>query len=68
MRRKKKIICIISAFYNENENLVRFISTFDKARVLLLKEGYVVNLVLVNDGSTDNSLNTAKRIRKKKIY
>lgn len=68
MRSKKKIICIISAFYNENENLVRFISTFDKARALLLKEGYVVNLVLVNDGSTDNSLNIAKKIRNKKKY
>ena len=68
MPNHKKDICIVSAFYNENDNLTRFINSFDKARTLLLKKDYKVNLVLVNDGSTDNSINTIKKIKKNKKY
>ena len=65
---KKKTISIVSAFFNENDNLTKFINSFDKARTLLLREGYKVNLILVNDGSTDNSIYTIKKIIKKKKY
>tara|TARA_B110000238_G_scaffold185921_1_gene214589 strand:+ start:1791 stop:2726 length:936 start_codon:yes stop_codon:yes gene_type:complete len=65
---KKKTISIISAFYNENDNLTKFVNSFDKARTLLIKKGYKVNLVLVNDGSTDNSIYTIKKLIKKKKY
>ena len=68
MHNKKKTISIISAFYNEGENLIKFIKSFDKARTVLLKDGYNVNLVLVNDGSTDNSVITIKKIINKKKY
>tara|TARA_B100000795_G_scaffold263028_1_gene241617 strand:- start:1975 stop:2913 length:939 start_codon:yes stop_codon:yes gene_type:complete len=68
MQNHKKKICIVSAFYNECDNLTKFISTFDKTRTLLLKRGYNVSLVLVNDGSTDNSILTVKKILKKKKY
>ena len=61
-------ICIVSAFYNERGNLIRFINLFDKARTLLLKDGYKVNLVLVNDGSTDNSTHTIRKLIQKKKY
>tara|TARA_Y100000389_G_scaffold202154_1_gene246694 strand:- start:22 stop:960 length:939 start_codon:yes stop_codon:yes gene_type:complete len=68
MLNKKKTISIISAFYNESNNLSRFISIFDKARRKLLNEGFNVNLILVNDGSTDDSLKIVKKIAKKKKY
>ena len=65
---KTKTISIISAFYNENENLKNFVNKFEVSRSLLIKAGYKVNLILVNDGSTDNSLKIAKIISKKKKY
>ena len=68
MSKKKITISIISAFYNENDNLTRFVNSFDKARTLLIKKGYKINLVLVNDGSTDKSIYTIKKIIKKKKY
>ena len=55
MKNKKKSICIISAFYNEEQNLRKFIKNFDLARSKLIKMGYVPKLALVNDGSYDNS-------------
>ena len=55
MKNKKKSICIISAFYNEEENLEKFIKNFEMTRSKLLKMGYSINLILVNDGSTDKS-------------
>ena len=65
---KKKTINIISSFYNENENLKNFVNKFEITRSLLVKDGYQVNLILVNDGSTDNSLITARNISKKKKF
>lgn len=68
MTSKKKTINIISAFFNENENIANFIKNFEKARQLIIKEKYIVNLILVNDGSTDKSLQTAKKLAKNKKY
>ena len=68
MSKKIRTISIISAFYNENDNLTRFVNSFDKARTLLIKKGYKINLVLVNDGSTDKSIYTIKKVIKKKKY
>ena len=65
---KKKTINIISAFFNENENIANFIKNFEITRFLLVKEGYIVNLILVNDGSTDNSVQTAIKLSKNKKY
>ena len=61
MKIKKKNICIISAFYNEEENLEKFINNFDITRSKLLKMGYYINLILVNDGSTDKSVKIVKK-------
>jgi len=61
MKNKKKSICITSAFYNEEENLENFIKNFNKTRSKLLKMGYSINLVLVNDGSTDRSVKIVKK-------
>ena len=61
MKNKKKNICIISAFYNEEENLEKFIKNFEITRSKLLKMGYSVNLILANDGSTDKSIKIVKK-------
>ena len=69
MKNKKKSICIISAFYNEEENLAKFIKNLEITRSKLLKMGYSVNLTLVNDGSTDKSINIVKKKKfLKKVY
>ena len=68
MKNKKKSICIISAFYNEEQNLKKFIKKFYKLESKLTKKGYLINLILVNDGSTDKSAEVIKDfIRSKKI-
>tara|TARA_Y100000590_G_scaffold159025_1_gene182439 strand:+ start:5358 stop:6257 length:900 start_codon:yes stop_codon:yes gene_type:complete len=51
----------MSAFYNEEENLEKFIKNFEITRSQLLKKGYSVNLILVNDGSTDESIKIVKK-------
>ena len=69
MKNKKKRISIISAFYNEEQNLRKFITNFDNTRSKLIKKGYSIKLVLVNDGSDDNSEEIVQKfIKKKKIY
>ena len=68
MKIKKKNICIISAFYNEEENLEKFINNFDITRSKLLKMGYYINLILVNDGSTDKSTKIVKKKISSKKY
>ena len=37
MAKRKKTICIISSFYNERENLKKFIVSFDKTKDILSK-------------------------------
>ena len=68
MKNKKKSICIISAFYNEEENLAKFIKNLEITRSKLLKMGYSVNLTLVNDGSTDKSINIVKKKNSSKKF
>tara|TARA_Y100000768_G_C23963737_1_gene676772 strand:- start:494 stop:1432 length:939 start_codon:yes stop_codon:yes gene_type:complete len=68
MQKLKKTICIISSFYNESENLKKFLLSFDKIKKILSHKGYNVILVMVNDGSTDNSINVVKKIKNKKKY
>ena len=51
----------MSAFYNEEENLEKFIKNFEITRSQLLKKGYSVNLILINDGSTDESIKIVKK-------
>ena len=68
MKNKKKRISIISAFYNEEQNLRKFITNFDNTRSKLIKKGYSIKLVLVNDGSDDNSEEIVQKFIKKKKY
>lgn len=68
MKNKKKKICIISAFYNEEKNLRKFINNFDTTRSKLNKMGYLIKLVLVNDGSYDNSIKIVKEMMETKKY
>ncbi len=68
MKNKKKNICIISAFYNEEQNLRKFVNNFDIARSKLIKKGYLVKLVLVNDGSYDDSKKIVQDLIKFKKY
>ena len=68
MKKKKNNLCIISSFYNESENLKKFILLFDKTKSRLTKMGFKVTLVMVNDGSTDKSLNVVRKIQKEKKY
>lgn len=62
MKNEKKNISIISAFYNEKENLKRFVDNFEITKLKLEKLGFNVSLILVNDGSTDGSYDIAKKI------
>lgn len=62
MKNKKKSICIISAFYNEEQNLKKFIKKFNKVKLKLIRMGYTINLIMVNDGSTDKSIDVIKKI------
>jgi dolichol-phosphate mannosyltransferase len=62
-----KTISIISAFYNEEENLKKHLKCLEKLRKKLLKK-ININLVLVNDGSIDNSLRLLKTLAKNKKY
>ena len=62
MKNEKKNILIISAFYNEKENLKRFVDNFEITKLKLEKLGFNVSLILVNDGSTDGSYDIAKEI------
>ena len=68
MPRQKKTICIISSFYNEKENLKKFILSFDKVKNILSQKGYKVMLAMVNDGSTDNSINIVKKLKNERNY
>ena len=68
MKNKKKSICIVSAFYNEEENLAKFIKNLEITRSKLIKMGYSVNLTLVNDGSTDQSINIVKKKNSSKKF
>ena len=68
MKNKKHSICIISAFYNEEHNLRKLINNFDMLRLKLIKIGYIPKLLLVNDGSHDNSKTIVKEIIKSKQY
>ncbi len=61
MKNKKKSICIISAFYNEEENLENFIKEISKIKSRLNRSGYLMNLVLINDGSVDRSAEIVKK-------
>ena len=62
MKNEKKSISIISAFYNEKENLKKFVDNFEITKLELEKLGYNVSLILVNDGSTDGSYEIAKKV------
>ena len=62
MKNEKKSISIISSFYNEKENLKKFVDNFEITKLKLEKLGFNVNLILVNDGSTDGSYEIAKEI------
>ena len=68
MKNKKKSICIISPFYNEKGNLENFIKNLIKTRLKLQKIGYLVNFVLINDGSKDQSVNIVKKFIISKKY
>ena len=68
MKNKKESICIISAFYNEQHNLRKFIMNFEISRSKLIKIGYITKLILVNDGSKDNSKKKVQEIIKSKKY
>ena len=68
MKNEKKSISIISAFYNEKENLEKFVENFEITKFELEKLGYKVSLILVNDGSTDGSYNIAKKIISSKKF
>ena len=68
MKNEKKSISIISAFYNEKENLEKFVENFEITKFELEKLGYKVSLILVNDGSTDGSYDIAKKIISSKKF
>lgn len=68
MKNKKKSICIISAFYNEEENLENFIKEISKIKSNFNKRGYLMNLVLINDGSVDRSAEIVKKIIKSQKF
>jgi polyisoprenyl-phosphate glycosyltransferase len=62
-----KTICIISSFFNEEHNLEKHLKCLENFRKKSLKN-YNIKLVLVNDGSTDNSSKLLKKLVKNKKY
>ena len=67
MALKKKQLTLFQLFSMKMKYEI-FIKNFEKARLILIEERYDVNLILVNDGSTDKSLETAKKLSKNKKY
>ena len=61
-------IVIISPFYNEEKSLINHLRNLDNLRKKALKKNYKVNFILVNDGSTDNSLRIVNKFNKNKNY
>lgn len=56
----KKKLAVIIPFYNEKESILKIVSEWS---TLINKNQ--MDLILINDGSTDESLNLLKRIKKK---
>ena len=60
MKGKAKELTIIIPVFNEEEGISRIIPAFE-SYVALSK--FEVNILLVNDGSTDNSLTEIKKVK-----
>ncbi len=57
---KLKRLVVVAPFYNEQESLKSFLIELDKILVLPIFKLWKTSILLVNDGSTDNSLNVIK--------
>ena len=60
---KRKLLTIISPAFNEKLNLLNFVKKVNEIKKKIL--GYDLNLVVIDDGSTDGSINELKKIEKK---
>lgn len=63
---KQRIIVIVPC-YNEEGSLGAFVETFDPVRTKLMKT-YNIDLLLVNDGSSDRTQDIINRLTKKYSY
>lgn len=53
----KKILYVVLPCYNEEENIRELVKEWQKQESTLDKKNFVLRLIIVNDGSTDNTLN-----------
>jgi glycosyltransferase involved in cell wall biosynthesis len=60
LKKQRKKLIIVSPFYNEQESLNSFLVELDKILILPDFALWETSILLVNDGSTDNSLNVVK--------
>ena len=60
---KRKLLTIISPAFNEKLNLLNFVKKVNEIKKKILV--YDLNLVVIDDGSTDGSINELKKIKKK---
>ena len=51
-----KNVTIVSPFYNEQESIKKFLYAVDEIGMKLLRKKWKLNILLVNDGSTDGSV------------
>ena len=58
-----KKLTIISPIYNEEKNLIIFFSVL-KNTIEQFKKNFLIEVIFVNDGSTDNSLRVCQQIKK----
>lgn len=61
---KKKILSIIVPCFNEEECLPLFYEEIKKVQESFIKENINFELIFVDDGSSDNTLNVIKKIKK----
>lgn len=60
--KQAKRLVVVAPFFNEQESLKSFLVELDKILVLPIFKPWQISILLVNDGSTDNSLNVIKNV------
>ena len=63
----KQKLSIITPIYNEEKNLINFFNVLKKT-VEKFDENYLIEIILVNDGSNDDSLKICQRIKNENPY
>ena len=60
----KKILYVVLPCYNEEENIRELVKEWQNQKSELGNKNFVLRLVIVNDGSIDNTLNIINNMEK----